>query len=113
MRAGEGELPEARAWEPAAGSDNGPVVAMDMIGFHRDAIACDGMFERAQRLDPHRSISEELPCGLLRVGFAWRHLNIRELPQMRVNQPGRSLLDEQTATVLGHKRNEMAPGDTG
>ena len=80
MGAGEGERAEAPILNPSSPLKNRLALATHAIGRKRDAISCDGMFERADWLETHGNFSKDLLSSLPRVGIAIRYLKIWELP---------------------------------
>src|SRR5436189_2841054 len=81
--------------------------------FHGDAIASDGMFDRAERLKNARHCSKQFPSCLPPngLGLTFRrsgrgYFDIRKFPKMRVHHAGRPLADKKPATFLRDKSNE-------
>ena len=76
--------------------------------FERDAIARDGMSDRAERFE---RFGRETQNGFGQVdhfGFGLRKFDIGKFPEMRVDHISRSLANQKTSFMFHNKRSEPA-----
>ena len=112
MSTGESQPAQLVPAEPLAFAvrDSNHVIAYDAKDLQRDAVAGDRVFDDAERLEALRPDPESNASRPLYIGLCGRQLNIRELPQVRVDRPGGSLPDEEATVFLRDKRHKMPGG---
>lgn len=140
VRAGEGELAESCGREPATLARRPParrgagvtsvlsrvgdrrcglrVREFSVPGFQRDAITRDGVFDRAKGFeffgarvcDPQRI---EFSQDMLRLTEPRSDFDVREFPEVGVDDSGRPLAHEKFSIALGDEGEEPALGGGG
>lgn len=110
MRAGEGEVVELLGGQPATGNLGGWRDKLSAPGFECDAVTGDGMFDGAEWFHGGNAESQLFRSGVLRVVGARLSFGVREFPEVRVDDSGRALPDEEFTVALDNEGEEAAFG---